>query len=150
MRALAWAFATLAMTATANASGAISCASDNDELQMSLEGGVSRGMGSALFSFAGRIELRGSEVPEDLRVTEFTREHVAQYWLDGDTLKLRLYREREGDRPHGYVEAIVETSLTDDGDDKGEYLIAVYDMAKPTDGEAETMDFTGSVTCSIE
>jgi hypothetical protein len=150
MRSLAFTMAILASTAAANASGGLSCTADNDELLLSLEGGVSRGMGSALFSFSGRIELRSTQVPEDLRLTEFSREHVAQYWLDGDTLKLRLYRERDGDKPHGYVEAIVETSLNDDGDDKGEYLIAVYDMANPTDSEAETMDFTGSVTCSVE
>lgn len=142
--------AMLAVSAgSAMATGGLSCTADNDAAVMALDGGVSRGMGSALFSFTGRIELRSKDVAEDLRVTEFSREHVAQYWLDGDTLKLRLYREREGD-PHGYVEAIVETRMDDDGNDQGEYIVAVYDMTDAADGEVEPVQFSGPVGCSVE
>ncbi len=143
-------FAMLAVSAGgAMATGGLSCVAEDDAVVMALDGGVSRGMGSALFSFTGRIELRSSDVAEDLRVSEFSREHVAQYWLDGDTLKLRLYREREG-APHGYVEAIVETMMDDDGNDQGEYIVAVYDMTDAIDGEVEPVQFTGAVACSVE
>lgn len=150
MRSLATTLILAGSTTVAAAAGGLSCTVENDEVVLALEGGVSRGMGSALFSFSGRLELRSNDVEEDLRVTEFSREHVPQYWLDGDTMKLRLYREREGDAPHGYVEAIIETSVGDDGDDHGEYIIAVYDMTNAVDSEAETVEFIGSVTCSVE
>lgn len=149
MRIVAGLAMLLVSAGSATATGGLSCAVDDDEVVMALEGGVSRGMGSALFSFTGRIELRSKDVAEDLGVMEFSREHVAQYWLDGDTLKLRLYREREGD-PHGYVEAIVETTMDDDGNDQGEYIVAVYDMKDAVDGEVEPVQSTGAVGCSVE
>lgn len=150
MRALAGMALFLATTAMAAASGGISCEVEGDDVAMTLEGGVTRGMGSALFSFSGRLELRSDEVHDDLRVSEFGREHVAQYWLDGDTMKLRLYRERAGDVPHGYVEAIIETARDEDGNDQGDYLVAVYDMNDAVDGEVEPVQFTGSIGCFVE
>lgn len=150
MRMLAGLFVLVAFTSGASASGGLSCSIEDETTSLSVEGGVTHGMGSALFSFSGRLELRSDDVREDLRVTEFSREHVPQYWLDGDTLKLRLYREREGDAPHGYVEIILETALDDNGNDVGEYIVAVYDMTTAIDGDVEPVQFTGSVTCAVE
>lgn len=150
MRTPASILALACSTVAAAASGGLSCEVAGDDVVMSLEGGVTRGMGSALFSFSGRLEVRSHDVREDLRVTEFAREHVPQYWLDGDTMKLRLYQEREGDTPHGYVEVIVETSHDNDGTDRGDYIVAVYDMTDAVDGEVEPVQFSGSVTCSVE
>lgn len=150
MRALAGLFLFFGTTTMAAATGGVSCEASGEVVSLSLEGGVARGMGSALFSLAGRLELRSDEVREDLRVTEFGREHVPQYWLDGDTLRLRLYREREGAAPHGYVEVIVETTRGDDDTDRGDYLVAVYDMTDAEGGEVEPVQFTGAITCSVE
>lgn len=150
MRSLAALLILICSSGFAAAAGGLSCEVSDDDVTMTLQGGVTRGMGSGLFSFSGTIEVRSDDVAEDLRVTEFGREHVPQYWLDGDTMKLRLYREREGDATHGYVEAIVETSTGDDGDDHGEYLVAVYDMTDAVDGEVEPVQFMGPVRCSIE
>ncbi|WP_421926881.1 hypothetical protein [Neoaquamicrobium sediminum] len=143
------ALAMLAVSAgSATASGGLSCDADGDST-MSLEGGVSRGMGGALFNFAGKLEIKSPGVGEDLRVTEFSREDVAQYWLDGEALKLRLYRERE-DGPHGYVEVVVETALGDEGSGEGEYLVTVYDMTNAVNSETEPARFTGPISCSVE
>lgn len=145
MRWLACALMIVGSTGMAAASGGLSCAADDAGVLLSAEGGVTRGMGSALFSFSGSVELRDGDVEDDLRVTEFGREHVAQYWLDGDVLKLRLYREREASKPHGYVEAVIET-----GDGKGRYFVNVYDMTHAREGEAVTASFAGDVTCMVE
>ncbi len=150
MRRLAAVLMFACFPAVAGASGGFSCEAENEDVVLALDGGVTRGMGSALFSFSGRIEVSSDQVRPDLRTTEFTRDHVAQYWLDGDTMRLRLYRERAGDAPHGYVEAIVETATGDDGNDHGEYIVAVYDMTDAVDGEVEPVQFTGAVTCSVE
>ena len=140
----------LGTTTVAAASGGLSCEATDEAVSLSLEGGMTRGMGSALTSFSGRLELRSDEVRQDLRLTEFAREHVAQYWLDGEVLKLRLYRERTGGAPHGYVEVIVETVRGDDDTDRGDYIVAVYDMAGASADEVEPVQFTGAVTCAVE
>lgn len=133
------------------ASGAISCAADDEAAALSIEGGVTRGMGSALFSFSGKVELRAEEIEDDLRIAAFGREHVAQYWFDGEALKLRLYREREGDAPHGYVETVLDTAFDErEGGYRGDYRVTVYDMTRATGGEAATAEFSGAVACFAE
>jgi hypothetical protein len=144
------AFAILAISAgNAMASGGLSCTVESNDLAMSLDGGVARGMGSALSSFSGKLEISSPGVGEDLRVTEFSREHVAQYWLDGEALKLRLYRERESG-PHGYVEVSVETAIGEERGGEGKYLISTHDMTNAFDGEAEPIRLTGPIACSVE
>ena len=132
------------------AAGGISCAVEDDAAVLSLEGGVTHGMGGALFSFAGQAELRSPEVADDLRATSFGREHVAQYWFDDRELKLRLYREREGDAPHGYVEIVLETTADRDGTYRGDYAATVHDMTEAANGEAATQEISGAITCSGE
>ena len=132
----------------AMASGGISCEADDGNARISTSGGVSRGMGGALFSFDGSLEVNDPEIAEDLRKVEFAREHVAQYWLDGDGLKLKLYREREGDAPHGYVEATILSATS--GEDTGSFRIEVYDMTDVTDGEAKTASLSGKISCFAE
>jgi len=132
----------------AMASGGISCEADDGKARISISGGVPRGMGSALFSFNGLVELSDTAVAEDLRKIEFGREHVAQYWLDRDGLKLKLYREREGDVPHGYVEATIISPTS--GEERGSFRVEAYEMTDATDGEAKTASFSGKISCLAE
>ncbi|HRP78462.1 MAG TPA: hypothetical protein PL183_05080 [Aquamicrobium sp.] len=135
----------------AAASGGISCAADDGTVALSVEGGVTRGMGGALFSFAGTVELGSDGIEADLRRTEFGRAHVAQYWFDDGTLKLRLYREREGDAPHGYVEVALDTALDEgEGEFRGDYAVTVYDMTHAVDSVAAPAEFSGAVACTVE
>ena len=148
MRAIISAIALVLVSGPALASGGIACGADDDNVLIRLDGGVSRGMGSALFSFAGEVRVRGDAVADDLAETVFGRQEVAQYWLDEDGLKLRLYREREGDRPHGYVELIVDAPSG--GNAEGNYRVEVYDMEQAKNGEAETASLSGSIRCVVE
>ena len=136
------------------ASGGLHCSADADGLILEAGGGVTRGMGAALFSFEGKLEIAGKDIAADLGQTAFAREHVAQYWLDGEDLRLLLYREREGDKPHGYVELTIETKAR--GGDEGEgfydgrYVLSVFDMTKENGGEGVTVGREGDVVCSVE
>lgn len=151
MRAAACLLLSAMSVESAFASGGISCTAEDEAVVLAVEGGVTRGMGSALFSFSGQVELRAEGIEEDLRDTGFGREHVAQYWLDGEVLRLRLYREREGDAPHGYVEAVLDTAFNEgEGDYRGDYRVTVYDMAGATGGEAATAEFSGAAACFAE
>ena len=116
-------------------------------------GGVTRGMGGPLFSFEGELEVAGEDIAADLGKTGFAREHVAQYWLDDEDLRLLLYREREGDKPHGYVELTIETKARgDDGEGfyDGRYELTVFDATQENGGEGVTLNREGDVVCSAE
>jgi len=117
-------------------------------------GGTSRGMGAQLFSFEGKLELADKAIAADLGKTTFAREHVAQYWLDGEELRLLIYREREGDKPHGYAELTIRTKARpgDDGEGHydGRYELTVFDMTDENGGEGVTVRRDGAVTCFAE
>ncbi len=136
------------------ASGGVHCAAEGDGVTFEVGGGVSRGMGAALFSFEGRLEMADKAIAADLGRTEFAREHVAQYWLDGEELRLLLYRERQGDMPHGYVELTIETQARagDDGEGMydGSYMLRVFDMTDENGGEGVTVSREGAVECFAE
>jgi hypothetical protein len=111
-------------------------------------------MGAAIFSFEGKLEISDKAIAADLGRTTFAREHVAQYWLDGEELRLLLYREREGDKPHGYVELTILTKARpgDDGEGMydGSYALAVFDTTEENGGEGVTVEREGDVNCSVE
>lgn len=135
------------------ASGGVNCSADADGVTFEVGGGVTRGMGGPLYSFEGMVEIADKSVAADLAKTAFARDHVAQYWLDGEELRLLLYREREGDKPHGYVELTIET-MARPGDDEegmydGQYQLAVYDTQQGS-SEGKTVTFAGKASCFAE
>ena len=141
-----------ASAGAAAASGGLSCEAEDAAVTLAIDSGITRGMGGPLFQFSGRVEIRDAGVAADLGATDFAQKHVPQYWFDGNTLKLLLYREREGDAPHGYVTVVIETESTgdDEGGYAGDYRVSVYDMTDAKSGEAATADFAGAVSCMVE
>jgi len=136
------------------ASGGINCSADAGGVTFDVGGDVTHGMGGPLFSFEGTVEIADKAVAADLGKTAFAREHVAQYWLDGEELRLLLYREREGDKPHGYVELTILTKARpgDEGEGfyDGRYELTVFDMTDENGGEGVTAKRDGEVACSAE
>jgi len=136
------------------ASGGVHCSADGGGVTIEVGGGVTHGMGGPLFSFEGEVTVAGDGIAADLGKTAFAREHVAQYWLDGEDLRLLLYREREGDKPHGYVELTIQTKARpgDDGEGyyDGRYDLAVFDANEDNGGEGLTVKREGEVACTAE
>jgi hypothetical protein len=136
------------------ASGGVHCSADAGGVSFDVGGGVTHGMGGPLFSFEGEVAITCDGIAADLGKTVFAREHVAQYWLDGEDLRLLLYREREGDKPHGYVELTIQTKARpgDDGEGfyDGRYELTVFDMTNENGGEGVTLKREGEVACSAE
>jgi hypothetical protein len=136
------------------ASGGVHCSTDAGGVAFDIGGGVTHGMGGPLFSFEGEVTVAGDGVAADIGKTRFAREHVAQYWLDGEELRLLLYREREGDQPHGYVELTIRTKARpgDDGEGfyDGRYELTVFDTADESVPEGVTVRREGDVACSAE
>lgn len=150
MRAIMTAMSILLAAGPAGASGGLSCGAKDEAVNLTIESGVTRGMGSPVFNFRGEIEISNKAISQDLRKMSFERDHLAQYWLDGEELRMVVYREREGDKPHGYVEVTVRTKSGDEGDYIGQYSVTVFDMTDATGGDGKTYNFTGRATCLVE
>ena len=101
------------------------------------------------FSFKGELEILAPGIPKDFQKIEFAKEHLTQRWLDGRNLKLKIYREREGE-PHGYVDIVIEAWPRKDEEDqfRGGYTLTIFDMSVKKDGEGKTTTLKGRVTCS--
>jgi hypothetical protein len=134
----------------ASASGGLNCDASDSKVSFSVQGGVTRGMGGPLFAFEGNLEIKDKAVAEDLRKIGFELKHVAQYWFDDKELKLDIYREREGDKAHGYVELVIRTKVDgDEGSATGNYELSVYDTVGEGT-EAKEAKFSGKVSCFVE
>ena len=139
----------LLLTGSAFASGGISCMGDDEKAKFEVGGGVTHGMGGPLFNFEGTIEILDKSVADDLRKISVTREHVAQYWLDGQDLRLVIYRERaEGD--HGYVELTIRTQVSEEGVYGGQYELEVYETRGVTGPEGKTIEIKSTTSCFVE
>lgn len=145
----------LVLTASAaSASGGIGCEASDTAVKLTIQSGVTRGMGSPLFQFQAEAEVLDPKAPEHLRKTAYTDENVSQYWLDGESLKMVLYRETEGDLPHGYVMVTILTTTSDNPDDEGiyngEYQLSVYDVGTDSAAEPLQIEHNGTVSCFVE
>ena len=135
----------------AAASGGIGCEGSEGSVTLEINSGVTRGMGSPVFQFQAKVTTTDKAIEPDLRAVTFAQEHLAQYWLDGEELRMVLYRERAaGD--HGYVQFTVLTRAKGD-EDEGTYagrFEATYYEGKGVSAEGRTVTVDGEVTCFVE
>lgn len=150
MRAVLCLMSIVFFAGPAFASGGLSCKVEDKAVRLTIESGVTRGMGSPVFNFRGELEIVDAAVADDLRKTPFDAAHLAQYWLDGEELRMIVYRERESDKPHGYVEAVVKTKAGEEGNYDGVYSITVFDMTGATGGDGKTINIGGDISCFVE
>lgn len=129
------------------ASGGLWCDVDDDKVKIAINSGMTRGMGAPLFNFEASIEIKDQTVADDVRTTKYG--HATQYWLDGETLNLLLYWERE-EGEFASVEATVTTSYEDEeGSYDGDYAITVYGAGKPA-ADDEPLRYSGKISCGVE
>jgi hypothetical protein len=139
-----------AATLPAAASGGIWCHLDDKSVKLSVDSGVTRGLGAPFFNFRGKLEILDKAIPEKLRTTEFDGQNLSQYWLDAHALKLHLYREWEVDKSFDYVELVIETQAGDDeGLYGGSYKLTVFDSAGAA-GEGKETALDGEINCDAE
>lgn len=142
----------LVSAAEAAASGRLGCEAADTGAKFGLAAGVTHGMGDPTFDFRGELEILDPNVAEDLRHSSFEDRHLAQYWLDGEDMRLLAFREREGEMQYGSVQLTVRTKALgepDEGAFGGTYEIEVYDLGDGS-GEGRTLTLTGEVTCFAE
>lgn len=136
-------------TGEAQASGGIGCEGRAGKTKFSIQSGVTRGMGSPVFQFAGTIETTEKAIQPDLRKVRLNDDQLAQYWLDGKELRMVLYKERAtGD--HGYVELTMLTKSVGEGSYAGRFDILYYETKGDASGEGKTLKAAGKVSCFVE
>jgi hypothetical protein len=140
----------LACATPAFATGGFSCSADDANLQFSAESALGRGMGSPILGLKAIATLKGAGLPSDLAKLTLDK-NLVHSWMAGDALNLHFYLEREGDKPHAYVELVIITAVTpDEIETKGTYALTVFEAEPAGQSESKTMEAKGAVTCSIE
>jgi hypothetical protein len=134
----------------ANATQSVECNIDDKNVMVVVQAAVGSA-GGGMANFGGEAELKLKGIPEDLRKLAFEREHLTQVWFDSPDLRLRVYRERADDKPHGYVEIAIVTrrkGRDEDAPYAGAYELTVHHITKDEGGEGKTVKARGKVACS--
>lgn len=137
--------------AAAAASGNITCSVDDETFMISFEGIFSQGLGEGLTQARGEISIKPDlgALAAGLAGKPLATEDVKQFWMYGRELKLRLYRDSEGEA-HGSLEVVIETAQ--DADDEtsfsGTYSASVRRVDSKSGAEEETVSSRGPIACS--
>jgi len=148
MRTVLCAAALLASANGGLASGALWCSVDDSKVGFQLDAGVTRGLGGPTFNFRGDLEIKGRPTSDSLRKTVFEDSNLAQYWLDGEDLRLLVYREHEAKDSYRSVELKILTKARDEGTYDGRYTLSVYDGT--AGASSDPVEFKGDVSCGAE
>lgn len=144
--------ALLASTQTAFATGGFSCSIDDKVVNFETTAVVSHGVGEQIPQIKAELEIRTPGTPDDLHKLDLSKSVTQKWYYDRD-LKLRFYREREGDKAHGYVELVIQARRKKSGDEtsySGNYILTVHDLGSAGGSEGKTTTRRGRVACSGE
>jgi hypothetical protein len=135
----------------AAASGNLLCSVEDETFTINLEGIFSHGLGEALTEAKGEIDIKADLGPlnKALAGKPLALADVKQFWMHGQELKVRLYRDAEGEA-QGSLEVVIETAR--DGDDEtafaGTYTATVRRVDARTGAEEESVSGRGPIACS--
>lgn len=152
MRLIVLATALLASTQAAFATGGFSCSIEDKVVNFEAMAVVSHGVGEQIPQIKAELEIHAPGTPDDLRKLDLS-ESVTQKWYYDRDLKLRFYREREGDKAHGYVELVIQARRKKSEDEtsySGNYILTVYDLGTAGGSEGKKTTRRGRVACSGE
>jgi hypothetical protein len=147
------AIAFLLVPAPALASASLYCTAEDKSVRFSAEAVVSHGVGEQVPQFSGELAVLMKDAPQDFRSVALGLEQLTQKWLHNGEVKLRLYRDLEGDKQPGSVELVVETKRVpqDETAYRGTYTLTV---STPPEGAGEgaaakTLKARGRAGCSL-
>lgn len=157
MNRLVIAFASLAVGGLlkplpAHASVGLTCTISDENLDLVLEGSVSRGVGEGLVTAQGEVKTKIPLLSGEMTAFAISRENITQFWLGRQDLKMRIYRETAGE-PHQEFNLVIEVRLKGDPDGigyAGTYSANASSMAGVTTGEAKAAGIKGKVSCQVE
>jgi hypothetical protein len=130
------------------ATGGLSCTIDDAMLNFEAQSALGRGMGAPIINLEAKGEIRMKGVAADLAKLELSK-HLVHSWMAHPDTRLHFYREREADKPHGYVELVISAvSADDEGEAAGTYELTVFEAEGAASGEP--LKATGKVSCFVE
>lgn len=140
---------TFATIPAAQASGGLWCTIDDAHLKLTVETGLSHGMGGAFFNFRATGELSGKDIAADFRKLALD-DKLVHHWVDRDETRLSFYTERsEGD--FGSLEIIIETmGDREEGDIPGTYELSYFEARRQQGDNDGFIRSSGKVTCGGE
>ncbi len=144
--------ATIGSAGPTFASGSVSCSISDKSLQLEMSGVISRGVGAGLISVEGEAKSDIAILTGGMKTFTFDREQITQYWLSGQVLKLRIYRESEGS-PHESLDLEIEARQKggiDSPSFPGTYTATATSMAGVTGSEAKSATVKGKISCHVE
>ena len=139
------------LTSHASATGGFSCTIDDRNLKLDVSSALGSGMGAPIINLAAAAEVKLKGTPSDLVKLELSK-NLVHSWMESPDLRLLFYTEREGDKPHGYVEIVITAKYKgDEGEAKGKYRLTVFYLEPPADKDVGAyLKTTGKVECSVE
>ena len=133
------------------ATASLYCTAEDKAVKFSAEAVVSHGLGEQVPQFSGELVLLMKDAPQELRRIALGIGELTQKWLHNGEVKLRLYRDVEGEKQQGSVELVVETKRApkDETAYRGSYALTV--TAAPAGGAAasKTLKARGRASCSL-
>lgn len=155
MKPVSMALATLILsgvTATpVLATGGFSCTIDDRNINFTADAALGSGMGAPILNLRAQSDIKLKNTPADLVKIDLSKSLVHS-WVESPDFKLYFYSEREGDKPHGYVEIVITAKYgNDEGDAKGNYRLTVHSTEPPADAvEGTYLKAKGKVSCFVE
>jgi hypothetical protein len=144
--------ALIATAGPAFATAGLSCSISDKSFQLEMSGVVSHGVGAALISAEGAGKSSIAILSDGMKTFTFDRDQITQYWLNGNVLKLRIYRESEGST-HETLDLEIEARQRGGIDSPtfpGTYTATATSMAGVTGSEAKSATVKGKISCSVE
>lgn len=150
--ALLLALGALATPGQAHAAGALACTAGDKALAFTARGVVEPGAPARVTGVVADLALAGKDLPADLARTRLTGADLSDVWLLDRSVRLRLYREREGDGPFGAIDVVVRTTAAPGraGRFAGTYRVTLSEGPGPEGGEGLTRVVEGPVRCTIQ
>ena len=140
-----------AQSSAALATGGFSCEVDDKNLKLDVSSALGSGMGAPIINLKAESTVKLKGTPADLVKLDLSKSLVHS-WMDSPDLRLYFYSEREGEKPHGYVEIIITAKYVgDEGEAKGNYRLTAFYTEPPADKtEGTFLKAKGKVSCSVE
>ena len=139
------------LSSHALATGGFSCEIDDKNLVFSAGSALGSGMGAPIINLTAQSTVKLKGTPSDLVKLDLSKSLVHS-WVESPDLRLYFYAEREGEKPHGYVEIVITAKyFGDEGEAKGNYRLNVFYTEPPADKtEGAYLKAKGKVLCSVE
>jgi len=138
-----------ALCGPAIAAGQVSCTVDDETAKMALESGLAQA-GQRFFDFRGGLALKPAGVPEKLRTMRFDKTNLAQSWLDGRDLRIKVYTEAGRGDAFVSAEIIVTAKAAKRGSGayRGSYTVAFSRKTAPDASKDAEQPLSGAISCS--